>query len=108
MKREFFDATYPARDARERIPQDETIATLACEYLGSDDYQPAICFLADYNKVPFPRANKSARVYSRQRAGMGQWITIEGAAAWFAAIEQWYEVAEAARLAELRAEAEPW
>ena len=108
MKMKFFDATHPARDGREHIPQEEAIARLAYEYLRGDDYQPAICFLADYNKAPFPRANKSARVYSRQRAGMGQWITIEGSSAWFAAIEQWYEAAEAARLAELRAEAEAW
>ena len=107
MKMKFFDATHPARDGREHIPQEEAIARIAYEYLRGD-YMEAIEFLADFNQAPFPRANKSARIYSRQRAGMGQWITVEGSASWFAAIEQWYEAAEAARLAELQAEAEPW
>ena len=87
MKMKFFDATYPARDARESISQEELVAHAAHDIL----HEPAqwIYYAAEQIGEEPPTPNKSARIYSRERTGMGQWITVEGSAAWFEAVADW-------------------
>ena len=95
MKKEYFDAEYPARDGRDTIPQDEAIARLAASILyGQDD----TIWHARRQGIEIPTANKSARIQARRRCGAGHWVEVRGSAEFFAAVEKF-----AAELAELDA-----
>jgi len=86
MKREFFQALYPAMDVRPSIPWNERLARAAYDILrGPTDW---VYFAAAEIGEP-PKPNKSARVYSREPAGMGEWVTVEGSKKWWAELDEW-------------------
>lgn len=95
MKLAYYHAISPARDSRERIPLEEVVAALAADLL-LPPHDLTMMLGYDLGEAP-PRPNKSARIYKRQRSGMGEWVTVEGSRAWFSALRAWLQRAKATR-----------
>jgi len=80
MMKEYFEARHPAHDGRKNLPQDEVVAHLAARLIRGEDN---LIWHAKSQGLQVPAANKSARIESRQRAGMGEWVKVRGSAAFF-------------------------
>jgi len=89
MEKSYFQALYPARDGRKRIPEDEIIARLAAALLRG---QSDLIWHAERQGIHVPVPNRSARIQRRERISPnGEWIVVRGSRRFFE------EVAEFAR-----------
>jgi len=76
----YFDAEHPARDGRDRIPEDEKVARLAAKIIiGEDD----LIWHAENQGIHVPEPNKSARINARRRVGMGYWVEVRATDVFF-------------------------
>lgn len=84
MRKRYFEAIYPAQDGRD-VPREEKVAKLAAKIIdGNDD----LIWHAESQGIEVPVPNKSARIYSRQKVGANEWVTVEASAEFFLQVEE--------------------
>ena len=84
MYKSFFEATYPARDGRDTIPEDEAIARIAALIIqGHSD----LIWHAKTQGILVPKANRSARIESRRHVSpSGVMVKVRGSSSFFSEV----------------------